>query len=262
MSAPEGEARWYRGILAALSSLFAWGGFLLEARMEFVFQLSSYDSPELEAETVRALDRLMEAHSRSVLPGVWAVTDRINQNSRYAAEWPNQQRAAKRCRFYGALMLGIGIFMLIPGLMEPRKLLVVLLGGILAILSSITYFRRAKALASGTRLQTPRKPSQASCRAAGQLLDQLRQLDLEKTPVSVRFDGNGVTVAGTEQEEQLVPYGGITDIFEEEYTWMLSYGENQVLLLQKKDLAVGNTEDFMGYVQERRDAQCDLKSTQ
>lgn len=57
--------------------------------MEFVFQLSSYDSPELEAETVRALDRLMEAHSRSVLPGVWAVTDRINQNSRYAAEWPN-----------------------------------------------------------------------------------------------------------------------------------------------------------------------------
>ena len=53
----------------------------------------------------------------------------------------------------------------------------------------------------------------------------------------------------------------ITDIFEEEYTWMLSYGENQVLLLQKKDLAVGNTEDFMGYVQERRGAQCDLRST-
>ena len=154
--------------------------------MEFVFQLSSYDSPELEAETVRALDRLMEAHSRSVLPGVWAVTDRINQNSRYAAEWPNQQRAAKRCRFYGALMLGIGIFMLIPGLMEPRKLLVVLLGGILAILSSIAYFRRTKALACGTRLQTPRKPSQASRRAAGQLLDQLRQLDLEARALARR----------------------------------------------------------------------------
>ena len=87
-------------------------------------------------------------------------------------------------------------------------------------------------------------------------------MDLEKTPVSVLFDGNGVTVAGTEQEEQLVPYHSIRDIFEEEYTWMLSYGKNQVLLLQKKDLAVGNTEDFMGYVQERRDAQCDLKSTQ
>ena len=229
--------------------------------MEFVFQLSSYDSSDLEAETVRALDRLLEARSRSVMPGVWAVTDRLNQNRRYAAEWPNQQKAAKRYRFYSALLLGIGIFMLVPGLMEPRKLLVVLLGGILAILSSITYFRRAKALASGTRLQTPRKPSQASRRAAGQLLDQLRQLDLEKTPVSVRFDGNGVTVADTEQEEQLVPYGGITDIFEEEYTWMLSYGENQVLLLQKKDLAVGNTEDFMGYVQERRGAQCDLRST-
>ena len=229
--------------------------------MEFVFQLSSYDSSDLEAETVRALDRLLEARSRSVMPGVWAVTDRLNQNRLYAAEWPNQQKAAKRYRFYSALLLGIGIFMLVPGLMEPRKLLVVLLGGILAILSSITYFRRAKALASGTRLQTPRKPSQASRRAAGQLLDQLRQLDLEKTPVSVRFDGNGVTVAGTEQEEQLVPYVGITDIFEEEYTWMLSYGENQVLLLQKKDLAVGNTEDFMGYVQERRGAQCDLRST-
>lgn len=229
--------------------------------MEFVFQLSSYDSSDLEAETVRALDRLLEARSRSVMPGVWAVTDRLNQNRLYAAEWPNQQKAAKRYRFYSALLLGIGIFMLVPGLMEPRKLLVVLLGGILAILSSITYFRRAKALASGTRLQTPRKPSQASRRAAGQLLDQLRQLDLEKTPVSVRFDGNGVTVTGTEQEEQLVPYGGITDIFEEEYTWMLSYGENQVLLLQKKDLAVGNTEDFMGYVQERRGAQCDLRST-
>ena len=64
--------------------------------MEFVFQLSSYDSSDLEAETVRALDRLLEARSRSVMPGVWAVTDRLNQNRRYAAEWPNQQKAAKR----------------------------------------------------------------------------------------------------------------------------------------------------------------------
>lgn len=222
--------------------------------MDFVFKLSSYDSPDIEEETARLLDRRLEAYGRNVMPGLWAMTDRINQNRRYAAEWPNQQRTAKRYRFYGALMLGLGIFMLVPGLMEPRKLLVVLLGGILAIISGIAYFRRAKSLSNATGLsgQPHSRQAQTSRKAAGELLERLRSLDLEKTPAAVQFDQDGIAVTEAEQRKVLVSYDGITDIYEEEHIWLLTYGKDRVLLLQKKDLSVGDAEDFLDYVQERK----------
>lgn len=225
--------------------------------MDFVFELSSYDSPELDAETVRMVDQLMEAQSRSILPGVWAVTDRVNQNSRDEARWPNQQRAAKRYRLYSALLLGLGIFMLVPGLMEPKELMVVLLGGVLAVLTSLAYFRRAKSLSRGAGLsaQRQRGPAPSACKAAGQLLERMRGLDLKKSPASVIFDESGVIITEPQEKTQLTAYSGVTGVFEEKHAWLLAYGERQTLLLQKKDLTVGNIEDFVDYVQERRGTQ-------
>lgn len=66
-----------------------------------------------------ALDKRLELHSRRTMPGLWSVTDRLNSMPR-ASEAVLKRRQV-RYRIYGVVLLVLGLFLLIPGLMEPRN---------------------------------------------------------------------------------------------------------------------------------------------
>lgn len=106
----------------------------------FLFQISNYDDPALDTETPKLLHQRLEEHSRRTIPWMWKVTDRLNA---HAANGPGRETRWTRYRVYGVFLLALGVFALIPGLMEPRT--PALIGaGTLAISSGILEFCLAK----------------------------------------------------------------------------------------------------------------------
>ena len=209
--------------------------------MEFVFHLSAYDDPALDGETVRLLTQRLEAHSREVMPGLWKATDGLNA---YAAKGPGREKRRTRYRIYGVFLIALGVFVLVPGLMEPRT--PVLIGtGILAILSGFVEFALV-------REKRPPKPP-ASCRKeAARLLEQRRSIDwsLPENRTELCFDGEGMSIHAGE-ETKTVTYADMTAVFETDRLWLLVYGAEQAVLLQKKDLAAGDPEKFKPYLLEK-----------
>ena len=209
--------------------------------MEFVFHLTDYTDPALEEETVRLLTQRLEAHSRKTMPGVWKATDSLNA---YAAKGPGREKRRTRYRIYGVILIALGIFVLVPGLAEPGT--PVLTGtGIFLIFSGFVEFALV-------RKRRPPKPP-ASCRKeAARLLEQRRSIDwtLPENRTELRFDGEGMSIHAGEETKR-VPYADMTSVFETENLWLLLYGAEQAILLQKKDLAVGESEGFKPYLLEK-----------
>ena len=207
--------------------------------MEFIFRITGYDDPALDGEVPRALEQRLAAHSRETLPGLWAVTDRLND---FSASGPGRTgRRGRRC-VYGVLLLALGIFALVPGLAEPRTPALIIAGtlGIAAGLLNFLLTREKK-----------RPVPPASCRReAAQLLNPRRETDWETLQAEVRFDGAGWSVA-TGEGESRTAYDKLRGIFETERIWLLVYGRDMALLLQKKDLTAGDPEKFLPYLQEK-----------
>lgn len=202
--------------------------------MEFVFRVSNYDAPELEFETAGLLRQWLEARSRQVMPGMWKVTDKLNA---YAAKGPGIGK--RRYRVYSVILIALGIFALVPGLMEPRIPSLIVTGGYAALMGVWCLCLRER-----RPLQPP-----ASCKkAAAELLKALRETDWETLQAEVRFDNAGWTVRTAKGSSQTA-YDGLKRVFETERLWLLIYGAEASLLLQKKDLVSGEAGDFLPYLQ-------------
>lgn len=65
---------------------------------------------------------------------MWRFIDR--NNSRRAAEGFIKQRTIQR-KIYGIFMTVLGIFLLVPGLIEPKELVVPLIAGIISVVTEI-----------------------------------------------------------------------------------------------------------------------------
>ena len=206
--------------------------------MEFVFRPSDYHDPALDAETAELLRQRLEARSRQAVPGMWRVTDRLNV---YAAQGPGREKRRRWYRVYGVLLLALGVFALIPGLMEPRIPSLIVVGGLAVFWGLWSLCLRER---------KPFRPP-ASCRGEAEaLLAGRRAVDWAEAPAQVRFDEAGMTIS-TGESRRAVPYGDMTGIFETERLWLLVWGGEQALLLQKKDLISGETGDFLPYLQAR-----------
>lgn len=84
---------------------------------------------------------------------------------------------------------------------------------------------------------------------ANTLLEGRRAVDWSQNPVKISFDNAGMTVCAAEdQEQEIVAYDKIVDIFETEHLWLLIYGNEKALLLQKKDLISGNAATFSSHI--------------
>ena len=84
--------------------------------MDFIFHITNYDDPALDAEAAELLRQRLEAKSRQTVPGMWRVTDRLNAR---ASKGPGRE-TRRRYRVYGVLLMALGVFALVPGLMEPQ----------------------------------------------------------------------------------------------------------------------------------------------
>lgn len=207
--------------------------------MEFVFHLSAYGEPDLESEAAELLRQRLEARSRQTLPGLWKVTDGLNART---VEDAAAARRRKRCRVCGVFLIALGIFVLVPGLMEPRIPGLIFTGG-LAVLAGLLELRLAGAERGAGIL--------ASCRKeAEELLKRCRETDWETLRAEVCFDGVGWSVATVEGSSR-TSYCELQSVFETERLWMLVDDKDRALLLQKGDLIQGDPGVFLPYLREK-----------
>lgn len=205
----------------------------------FLFQISNYDDPALDAEAAELLSQRLEAHSRSALPGLWKVTDRMNA---YAKEGPGRVKRQGRYRVYAVVLFALGIFVLVPGLVEPRNPALIFAGAAAIIAGLLELFLARKE-------KTAAVPD--SCKKeAEKLLQGRRAIDWNHAEAKVAFDETGMTISSGEKRET-VPYGQISEVFESEHLWLLLYSGEKALLLQKKDLVSGEAASFTAQILEK-----------
>ena len=205
----------------------------------YLFQISNYDDPAVDRETAELLHQRLEAESRRRYPSIWKVIDRIRT---HAAKGPGREKRTVRYRIYGLFLLALGLLTLILGLMPP-KTTDVIIAGAAAIIAGLLEFALVR------RRTPPRIP--ASCkREARKVLGLRRTVDWEKLKTTIRFENAGITICAEENEEHL-PYTRIKSAFESLHLWLVVCDDEHALLLQKKDLILGETDKFFSYITSR-----------
>lgn len=205
----------------------------------YLFQISNYDDPAVERETAELLHQRLEAESRRRCPAMWNAIDRIRT---HAAKGPGREKRTVRYRIYGLFLLALGLLTLILGLMPP-KTTDVIIAGAAAIIAGLLEFALVR------RRTPPRIP--ASCKKeARKALELRRTVDWEKLKTTIRFEDAGVTICVEENEEHL-SYTRIKSAFESSHLWLVVCDDEHALLLQKKDLILGETDKFFSYITSR-----------
>lgn len=181
--------------------------------MDYEFQLSPYDGASLVPQVSCALEKRTESISREKYPKMWKITDHFN--SKKVSEIVLKRRRL-RYRVYGILLIIMGAFLLIPGLMEPQELAVPLFAGILGLLLGVFTLWSSKA----QKLQSERFNQ-----AAVKLLKGLET----PPPVRVQFTQGGMKIA----DQQTVPYSDFNFIYETKDLFLLTW-MNRITICKRK----------------------------
>ncbi len=173
---------------------------------------------ELEEELAAALEKRMEIFSRASLPKMWNVTDGLN---RYAARGSGRKGILRKTLPW--VLILAGLFLAVPGLMDPKELRTPLIMGFFFVLLGVLFLLRKR----------PARRKGSSRQAAAGMLQNTAAL--ATMSVQVVFDGEGMKVI-TQDSTRTVPYEEMEMLIETPRLYLLTYG-GKATLLQKKDLS-------------------------
>lgn len=208
----------------------------------FIFSMKAYDADALVSQVAWMLEKQTELASRKKLPGLWKITDKLNAVPR-SSEAERKRRQESRRR-WGGLLLVMGIFLFVPGIMKPQELPVPLIAGFLAIVLGVLYLRRGD------------KKKNSYEKKAKNLLDRMN-LSMKNRKLRLTFCDTELTISG-EGEEQRIAYSSMECALETADMFGLVY-ENQIVLLQKKELLLGTEEEFAKQLEGRTNSYTDFQ---
>ncbi len=194
--------------------------------MEFHFKCTPYNSSFLNNQLSAALKMRIMLISREKYPKLWAFTDKMN--SRKASEKARRRRRVLY-KLFGVFLLAAGIFLLVPGLMEPKELFIPLVTGVFFIVIGICclcYSRRRKKLSSFDK-------------ASQKLLDGLREMP----SIKVSFTDAGMSIA----DGELISFDRFERVIDTQDLIVLIW-DKRITVLQKKDLVEENIESFFSFI--------------
>lgn len=249
----------------------------------FSFRLTTMNARYLKPQVRRALEKRTELLSRQRCPRIWALTDRLNRVGQASSE--KLQHREKLRLILGLVNGALGLFLLLPGLMDPGALPLPLLVGtacfgfslgilwriarhLLGILSAVLSlllllcalgnwagcgrFLLPAILcgAVGAAALMPWKRRNAFDRAAQKLLEAA-----VPAQATVSFSPAGMVIfqEGDGQEPQTIPYADFELVLETKDLLLPVY-QNAVTILQKKDLQTGSIPELLEFLSEQ--AQC------
>ncbi|MBP3610300.1 MAG: hypothetical protein J6J42_08195 [Lachnospiraceae bacterium] len=205
------------------------------AYQNFIFFMKPYNVEELSLQTAWILEQMTQQNSRKKLPALWKITDKMNGVGR-APEAVQKRRKARK-KLWGGLFLVMGVFLFAPGIMQPQELMGPLIAGVFSMLLGVLYLRRDS------------NKQDIFEKKAKMLLEQLNT-GMENQKLRIRFSDTELVLSGIETEEKKIVYEHLEYTFETKDLFALVY-ENQVLLLQKEELILGNPEELRKKFEEK-----------
>ena len=204
------------------------------ADKNFIFSMKPYDADALAAQVAWMLEKRTELASRKRLPGLWKLTDKLNAVPR-APEAELKRRRASRRR-WGGLFLVMGIFLFVPGVMKPQELPVPLVVGFLAIVMGVLYLRKVDRKRNGY------------VKKAKQLLEKINSAVEGQKHRLIFYDAElAISSVG---EDKKISYADMECALETKDLYGLIF-DNQITILQKKELLLGNAEDLTKALKEK-----------
>jgi len=204
------------------------------ADKNFIFSMKPYDVDTLFPQVARMLQKRVELASRKKLPCLWKLTDKLNAVPR--APEAELKRRKERQRRWGGLLLVMGIFLFVPGVMKPQELPVPLVAGFLAIVLGMLYLRKGD------------RKKKSLEKKAKQLLEKMNA-SMEGQKLRLIFYDAELAITGVGDDKK-ISYANMECALETADLFGLIY-ENQIVLLQKKELLLGNAEDFTKVLKEK-----------
>ena len=204
------------------------------ANKNFIFSMKPYDVDELMSQAAWMLEKRTELYSRKKLPGLWKLTDKFNAVPR--APEAELKRRKERQRRWGGLLLVMGIFLFVPGMMKPQELPGPLLAGLFAILMGVLYLRKDA------------RKKNAYEKKARQLLEKMNA-SMEVQKLRLIFYDTELAISGA-GEDKKISYADMECALETKALYGLIY-ENQIMILQKSELLLGSIEDLTKLLKER-----------
>jgi len=203
------------------------------ATKNFIFAMKPYDVDALAEQAAWMLQKRVELASRKRLSGLWKITDKLNAVPR--APEAELKRRRERQRRWGGLLLVMGIFLFVPGIMKPQELPGPLVAGFLAIVLGVFYLRKD----DRKKISYEKK--------AKKLLESMNA-STEGQKLRLVFGDTELAVSGAGADKK-ISYASMECTLETADLFGLIF-ENQIILLQKKELLLGTAEEFVKQLEE------------
>ncbi|MCQ2421009.1 MAG: hypothetical protein MJ118_07720 [Clostridia bacterium] len=199
---------------------------------EFVFSIGSYSS-ELLPEVEAILHSEVEQSSRNRLPGLWKITDRLNQSQGKA---PRKNRPVVVLVLQELILFALGVFLFVPGIMQAQKWnAMTVFGGLLILIAAARLLPKA-----GSSSEKKIKMS------ADALLQSLNRIDpKEKAKVEIRESDVRIS---SKSGERCMAFENMNAAYETSKLFAF-VSRGSVTLVQKKNLRQGNAADLSGFLQ-------------
>lgn len=211
-----------------------------ELRMEFIFKLSELDTQRMTEQLTMVLDKRSELYSREKLPGLWKLTDKLNNRTKVSEEV--RKRRILRLRIYGIFLLILGTILFVPGLCEPTELRVPLIVGGMSVALGIynTFIVKAK------KKERPKRIYKRLRDEAEKIITNLNDNmgELSGQTISVKEKG---LVEKEEVDRFKFKHVKFVMITVDAYFFLY---ETSVIILQKNGLEQGTNEEFEKFLME------------
>ena len=204
------------------------------ADKNFIFSMKPYDAEILSDQVASMLEKRTELASRKRLPGLWKLTDKFNAVPR--APEAELKRRKERQRRWGGLLLVMGIFLFVPGVMKPQELPVPLVAGFFAIVIGMLYLRKGD------------RKKKSLEKKAKQLLEKMNA-SMEGQKLRLIFYDAELAITGVGDDKK-ISYANMECALETADLFGLIY-ENQIVLLQKKELLLGTADELTETLKEK-----------
>ena len=204
------------------------------ADKNFIFSMKPYDVDTLFPQVAQMLQKRVELASRKKLPSLWKLTDKLNAVPR--APEAELKRRKERQRRWGGLLLVMGIFLFVPGVMKPQELPVPLVAGFIAIVMGMLYLRKGD------------RKKKTSEKKAKQLLEKLNA-SMEGQKLRLIFYDTELAISGA-GEDKKVSYTDMECALETKDLFGIIY-DNQIIIVQKQELLLGTAEEFAQQIVEK-----------
>lgn len=217
--------------------------------MDYVFELEPVTGEEYLPQIAAALQARTELVSRAKYPKMWRTADRLGNGPRVSPEAKRQRKV--RYRIYGAVLLALGVFLLIPAATDPNAGLLPMIVGALSLFMALQAFRWSS---DKGLFKTPEADFEKPAR---QLLDGLSAPG--RRGGRVTFANAGIALKPSAGEAVGVDYRDIDFLFETADLIVFTDGK-RIIVLRKAELAIGDMDGWRELVIKKTENYIDLRA--